>query len=252
MAPRAGERAGPWAAGAFLRRAAALTPDPRLRAGRLLAQARLLDGDAALDTAVMSGRVNTEQLTAITRALQDLPATLSPEQRTQARAFLVDWAPQLDPLQLNRVGCRILEHVAPEASEAAEEARLRRAEREAREQRFVTLSPLGDGRVRLRGILDNEGAAIVSAALGPLCTPRLPKPATSGAAPGSSGLVVDLPQAGTTGAVETAPAAADGWSAAADFADPPHLPTPAGRPIRSTTVIPDSAAPTPSWRCAAW
>ncbi|WP_433825081.1 hypothetical protein ACQP2E_23405 [Actinoplanes sp. CA-015351] len=67
---------------------------------------------------------------------------------------------------------RILEHVAPEVGEAEEEARLRRAEREAREQRFLTLTPAGDGRVRLRGLLDREAAAVVTAALDPLCAPH--------------------------------------------------------------------------------
>ncbi|MEU4563020.1 DUF222 domain-containing protein, partial [Actinoplanes sp. NPDC023936] len=54
---------------------------------------------------------------------------------------------------------------------ARAEARLRLAEQEAREQRFLTLTSDGDGRVRVRGLLDSESAAVITAALDPLCRP---------------------------------------------------------------------------------
>jgi hypothetical protein len=140
-------------------------------AGRLLRQARLLDADTELDTAVSRGDVNEEQLGAIDAALGDLPHDTDAEVRSQARAALVDWSRELDPVDLRRLGGRILAHVAPEAHEAAEESRLRAAERAARDQRYLAVVPLGDGRVRLRGMLDTQAAAVVTAALDPLCRP---------------------------------------------------------------------------------
>ncbi|MFC7528318.1 DUF222 domain-containing protein [Actinoplanes sp. GCM10030250] len=138
---------------------------------RLLTQAKLLTSDPALDAAVIAGRINAEQLDAITKVLGDLPAKLDDAVRAEAAATLASWAPQLDPHELRKAGKRILAHVAPEVEEAAEEDRLRREEREAHEQRHFTLSPLGDGRVRLRGLLDVKAAAVVSAAIDPLCKP---------------------------------------------------------------------------------
>ncbi|GGN42868.1 hypothetical protein FHR83_007143 [Actinoplanes campanulatus] len=140
-------------------------------AGRLLAQAEAVDRNPALDAAVADGRVNAEQLAAITMALTELPDDLHPQIRGEAAATLADWAPQLDPIGLRTAGRRILHHVAPDIAEAVEGRWLHRQEREAHAHRHVTLSPLGDGRVRLRGILDSEAAAIVSAALDPLCKP---------------------------------------------------------------------------------
>ena len=85
---------------------------------------------------------------------------------------MLGWVQDLDPVQLRCAGRRILTHVAPDAGDADEEARLQRAERNAREQRFLTLSPVGDGRVRLRGILDSESAGVLAAAIDPLCKPE--------------------------------------------------------------------------------
>jgi hypothetical protein len=138
---------------------------------RLLAQAKLLDANEPLNAAVVAGQINAEQLDAIAKALEDLPADLDPGVRADAVGVLAAWAPQLDPRELRKAGKRIMLHVAPGVDEAAEESRLRREEREAHEQRFLTLTPLGDGRVRLRGLLDVRAAAVVTAAIDPLCRP---------------------------------------------------------------------------------
>ncbi|MDI6100755.1 DUF222 domain-containing protein [Actinoplanes sp. NEAU-A12] len=140
-------------------------------ANRLLAQATAVDRNPLLDEAVTAGKVNAEQLAVITTALASLPTTVPPHVRGQAGAVLTDWATHLDPLGLRTAGRRILDHVAPEVAEAVEEEWLRRTEQQAHAQRYLTLSPLGDGRVRVRGLLDTESAAIVTAALDPLCKP---------------------------------------------------------------------------------
>jgi hypothetical protein len=69
-------------------------------------------------------------------------------------------------------GRRILEHVAPEIAEAREAAALAREEAAAHTARFLSIRGVGDGRVRLTGLLDTEAAAVITAALDPLCAPR--------------------------------------------------------------------------------
>ncbi|WP_230858961.1 HNH endonuclease signature motif containing protein [Actinoplanes aureus] len=153
----------------------------RLRIGigsalRMLAQARLLDTVPELDAAVTAGRINAEQLDSIVKAVGDLPSDLEPDVRNKATTTLMSWTSHLDPIELRKAGKRIQMHVAPDLDDAAEEERLRRAERAAYEQRFLTLSPIGDGRVRVRGILDARAAATVTAAIDPLCRPGTAPP----------------------------------------------------------------------------
>jgi hypothetical protein len=89
----------------------------------------------------------------------------------QAETVLIGMAAQFPAYQLRRLGDRILAHVAPEIADRADEAALRRQEARAHRHRHLTLSTPVDGLVRLTGTLSVEDAAIVSAALHPLCTP---------------------------------------------------------------------------------
>lgn len=140
-------------------------------AHQLIVQAASVDRHGDLDAALTTGKVNAEQLAVISTALATLPKTLDPSIRTDSAATLTGWAAHLDPGGLRKAGQRILDHVAPEVADAIEQRRLRAAERDAHQQRHVTLTAVGDGRIRLSGILDNEAAAIVTAALDPLCKP---------------------------------------------------------------------------------
>ncbi|MEV0895527.1 DUF222 domain-containing protein [Actinoplanes sp. NPDC049802] len=199
-------------------------------AGRLLAQAEAVDRNPALDAAVTGGRVNAEQLAAITVALAELPDDLNPQIRGEATATLADWASHLDPVGLRTAGRRILHHVAPDIAEAVESRWLHRQEREAHAHRHVTLSPLGDGRVRLRGILDNEAAAIVSAALDPLCKPDSATGSAGSAVTGSAvtGSAV-AGSAGTGSAADPASAGFTGGRVAAELAATGETRTPGQR-----------------------
>jgi hypothetical protein len=82
----------------------------------------------------------------------------------------------------------ILEQVAPEIAEEALRKELERAERTAYARRGLTFTKYGEGEYRLRGILTTEAAAIVRAALDPLCVPgrNLPTAADAGADAGRS------------------------------------------------------------------
>lgn len=136
----------------------------------LLSQARR---DAAECAAAPAWAVADQELaTTIAATLADLPADLGREIIDKAEAMLVDWAADFDPVTLGALGARILEHVAPEVAEQREADLLARQQARAHRKRGFTLSPRGNGQVRLSGYLDVTGAATVSAALDPLCHPR--------------------------------------------------------------------------------
>ena len=141
-------------------------------AARLVALAQALNARPVLDDAVCAGTMSAEQATTIADTIKDLPADLGREIIDKAEAALVDRATVLDPVRLGKVGARILEYVAPEVAEQREADLLAGQEAKAHRRRGFTLSPLGNGQVRLSGFLDASGAATVNAALDPLCHPR--------------------------------------------------------------------------------
>ena len=89
----------------------------------------------------------------------------------RALSALLEMAGQFSAHQLRGLGERILAHVAPDVADRAEEAALRRAEARAQRKRHFTLALPVDGLVRVSGLLPVEDAAIVRAAIEPLCTP---------------------------------------------------------------------------------
>ncbi|WP_158647606.1 HNH endonuclease signature motif containing protein [Actinoplanes sp. ATCC 53533] len=139
---------------------------------RLVKIAEALHARPVLDTEVCAGTVSADHATAIAAKIADLPAEVGREVTDKAEVMLVDWADDFDPATLGRLGGRILEHVAPEAAEQREADFLARQEARAHHRRAFTLSPLGNGQVRLSGYLDVTGAGAVTAALDPLCHPR--------------------------------------------------------------------------------
>jgi hypothetical protein len=141
-------------------------------AKRLVELARYADRRPALDAALASGALNVEQAHVIATAVSDLPAEAGAEAVDKAEAMLIDHAGEFEPVLLRKLGARILAHVAPEVADKAEAEALARQERRAYEGRAFTLTPTGHGRVRVTGWLEAEAAAIVNAALDPLCTPR--------------------------------------------------------------------------------
>ncbi|WP_157408421.1 HNH endonuclease signature motif containing protein [Actinoplanes sp. N902-109] len=90
----------------------------------------------------------------------------------RAEGLLIERAGEFPALQLRRLGERILSHVAPEIAERADELALRHQEARALALRGFSLSPAINGQVHVRGALDVQSAAVIRAALEPLCTPR--------------------------------------------------------------------------------
>jgi hypothetical protein len=133
--------------------------------------ARVLDQRPALDAALAGGTVNVEQAQVIAAAIADLPEEAGIENTDEAEATLIGYANQFEPTALGKMGTRILAHVAPQIAEAAEAKKLAEEEKRAHKARAFTLTPTHDGRVRVSGWLEREAAAIVNAALDPLCSP---------------------------------------------------------------------------------
>ncbi|HET8680634.1 MAG TPA: DUF222 domain-containing protein [Micromonosporaceae bacterium] len=139
---------------------------------------RLVELAAAVDAApavvregLAAGALSLEQAQVVTRAVAALPAEAGPAAVDKAAATLVGHARDYEPAGLRRLGERILQVVAPDVAEEAEAAALERAEQRAERDRYLTLSDAGDGAVRLSGRLGAEAAAVVRAALEPLCRP---------------------------------------------------------------------------------
>ncbi|MDQ7903921.1 DUF222 domain-containing protein [Phytohabitans sp. ZYX-F-186] len=141
-------------------------------AKRLIDLAQALDERPALDAALVGGAVNAEQAAVVAAAVRDLPADLGQELVGEAETVLIGQASQFEPSILRKAGQRILTHVAPEVADAADAAALQRMETRAAQSRAFHLTRQGDGRVRVTGWLDEAGAAVVDAALDPLCAPR--------------------------------------------------------------------------------
>ncbi len=154
----------------------------------------------------------------------------------EAEATMIDMAARLSAHQLRRVGDRILTHVAPHLADRADEQALAREEARAHHSRGFTLSTPVNGLVRLSGYLGTEDAALVQAALHPLCTP----------APAHSATLFASGSAAVPAAGSVAPAAGSAAPTARSVA-----PTAAGVVAPTArSVAPTAAgvvAPTAAW-----
>jgi hypothetical protein len=125
---------------------------------------------AVVGEAVASGAVNVDQADVVTRALARIPSDVGVDIREQAATEMVRLCAELDPEQLTLVGDRILAYVAPDVADELDRKAAERAEAQALRERYITMTADGVG-VKLRGRLTPEGAAIVQAAIDPLCSP---------------------------------------------------------------------------------
>ena len=163
-------RTGASSTAAWLQHRLLLTP---VAARRMVTVAAAVDGaPSVVRDALAAGLIGVDQVRAIAEALGELPASVGPEVVDKAAAALVGYAREFPPHQLSRIGQRILWHVAPDAAEEADRRGLERAEQRASRDRYLSLTPEGPTAVRLHGRLDAEAAAVVRAALDPLCAPR--------------------------------------------------------------------------------
>jgi hypothetical protein len=149
----------------------------------MVAQAALLDQRPELDNALSTGEISSAQVRVIGEALRFLPEEVEPETVAAAERVLIEHAQRFEPARLRRIGDRILEHVAPEEATRLEGETLRRAEQRAWWRRGLTLCAPVSGNVRVIGCLTVEDAAVVQAALEPLCAPTSQRPPGGSADP---------------------------------------------------------------------
>jgi hypothetical protein len=152
---------------AWLRDLLRISPaDARL----LVSLGEVLDQRPILADAVTDGAVNTAQAIAIGRVLADVPDH-EPGLVDKVETVLIGHAAQFEPTILRRLGDRVLAHINPELADQRLRDRLEREQQHAQQRRGFTMSPDGLGGIRLTGILDVEGAAIIHAAITPLTAP---------------------------------------------------------------------------------
>jgi hypothetical protein len=147
-------------------------------ARRLVDLARMLDQRPVLDAALSTATLNVEQAQIVAKTVRDLTGETSPDVVDLAEKTLIGQYPDWEPVIFRKIAARILAHVAPEVAEDADRRAAEREQKRAQQTRAFTLTNNGDGRYRLTGWLDAEAAAIVNAALDPLCKPDAERTAT--------------------------------------------------------------------------
>jgi Domain of unknown function (DUF222) len=140
-------------------------------AGRMLRLALGLAKAPATGTALIEGRVNLDQATAIVETLRTLPDDVAADIPSRVEAALLEHAQVIEAPGLKSLGTRALAHAAPEVADEIDRKALEHAEGQALKRRGLHLSPDEVGGVNVRGSLDSESAAIVRAALDPLTAP---------------------------------------------------------------------------------
>jgi hypothetical protein len=142
-------------------------------AKRMVTLAAAVESDfAATGRAVACGAVSLGHAAAVHRAVTAIPKEVAAWVRPDAEARLLELSREHDPKVVARLGRHILEVIDPEGADEILRRQLERQERAAAEAAELRLIPEGDGRVRLAGWLDTEGAETLRAALGPLAAPR--------------------------------------------------------------------------------
>jgi Domain of unknown function (DUF222) len=86
----------------------------RAAAGRAVRLGTALGGEFALTgQALAAGRVSAEQARVIVRAIQALPSSVDSADRRRGEAHLIKQAGTFDPVELGRLGRRLLEVIGP-------------------------------------------------------------------------------------------------------------------------------------------
>ena len=137
-------------------------------ASRLVKLASALSTRPGLAAALADGVVNAEQVGVVSAGVARLPVI----QQDDGERFLLEQADVLGPRELSRIGERLFEVLDPGQADRLAEQSLEREERRAYGERCFSVTEVaGCPRVRLSGWLDREAAAVVRAALDPLCAP---------------------------------------------------------------------------------
>ncbi|WP_110180767.1 HNH endonuclease signature motif containing protein [Nocardioides solisilvae] len=135
-----------------------------------------------------AGAVNLPQARVIVKALDNLVVDPLPgeevpaEVLARAEAHLVEQAARFNPKQLETLGAKILQTVAPETCEEHERKLLERAERRANAATRLTIRRRGDGASTLSGTIPDHAAARLKTYLQAWTSPKQDDGKTTGAA----------------------------------------------------------------------
>ena len=168
---------------------------------------RLGRGLGATTAAFAAGDIDPDQATVIAQAVHALPDSLGAEVIGQGERLMVGWAAEHPAPVLAGYGRHLLAYLAPDVADAQDADALARDEaRDVNRANTLSAGPDRRGRIRLRGDLDPEAWALVSAALEPFAKPGgLPDPDTTGPDSGRA-----TPTAGRRGSATPTP-----WSRSA-------------------------------------
>ncbi|WP_244928629.1 HNH endonuclease signature motif containing protein [Nocardioides sp. W7] len=155
---------GAWIAAATRRRRSDCAADLRL--------AVALADRPVLAAALRDGQVNLGQARAIAGALADLPAAVDRCVVNEAETALVGYAARFDPIELRRLGGRILDVVAPEIAEGVEARQLADLEASAHQRMRLGMRSQGDGTTRISGLIPDASAARLATYLHAFTNPR--------------------------------------------------------------------------------
>jgi hypothetical protein len=125
----------------------------------------------AVDEALATATINTEQAQVIVDAVDDLPDTIAADVVADAEAFLLREAADHDAKSLRVLGRRLLEVLDPAAAEEEEARRLENEEAEARAKASFTMSDDGHGKVHGRFSLPSLHGTMLRKALLALAAP---------------------------------------------------------------------------------
>ncbi|MFC7551022.1 DUF222 domain-containing protein [Plantactinospora sp. GCM10030261] len=121
--------------------------------------------------AILTGAISLDQARIIIDTVDLVRREAGEIAADKAVGILLDWAGQFDPVDLRRLAHRILDHIAPHLAEDAQRRALEADEKRHQRDRYLHLSPVGDGRLRLSGLLDAETSALLRTTLDPLTRP---------------------------------------------------------------------------------
>jgi hypothetical protein len=122
-------------------------------------------------SALAKGQISEDQAAVIVKAIAAIKKDASLDEQRAAVQRLIEQSSFCTPDVLETAGKQVFKHIAPDKAEERERKRVHDNERDAYDTRFLTLTNDSSGRVKVKGWLTQEAAAIFRSVLDPLCNP---------------------------------------------------------------------------------
>ncbi|WP_203338021.1 HNH endonuclease signature motif containing protein [Nocardioides limicola] len=134
----------------------------------------------ATGAALSSGMVSLEQARVIAAVLGEVAEDLDAEDLVKAEAVMVEEASRLDPRALRALGRHLVRVVNPEKADEAEARRQAETDEHAAGRSRLTLREVGDGTMRITGVVPESVGRRLSAYLEAFAQPRKQAAAADG------------------------------------------------------------------------